>query len=272
MPRLEHSLAITLAAGEYATLRTLAKQAENVERVVIAIENQVRAFAADGWPEAAFVWTSEQVPALRLIRGRLLDQLAEVMEGTSIHAWVQETRGLGRAVFFVLGLMPPLEEFRTVSGVWKYVGLHVSDGAAVRQRKGQRLGFSARRRAYALMRVGEPCIKARSPYREIYDRRKQRTAVTHPDMLKEGAGCEYCDLAYQRTKAQRAERKLERVRTSVAIDCANLGGVHWSPKHRHMDALRVMTKSILRDAFRISRGQAPLLAAEGDHTTPDNHR
>jgi hypothetical protein len=266
------TLAGGLSPAEHATLRTIAKQAENVERVVIAIENQVRAFTADGWPEAAFVWTEQQVPELRRIRARLMEQLAGVMEGTAIDVWVRKTRGLGPAVFFLLGLMPPLEDFPTVSGVWKYVGLHVSAGAAVRQRKGQKLGFSSRRRAYALMRIGEPCIKARSPYREIYDRRKERTAVTHPDMLKEDAGCEHCDLAYSRTKAQRAERKLERERTGVAIDCANLGGVHWSPKHRHLDALRVMTKAVLRDAFRISRGQAPLLAAEGDHTTPGNHR
>lgn len=256
----------------HLALRTLAKQAENVERVVIAIENQIRRFTEDGWPEAAFLWSEEQVPALRAVRSQLMAQLAPTMEGTRLAEWVRETTGLGPAVFFVLGLMPPLEEFRTVSAVWKYSGLHVADGRAPKRSAGEGLGFNVRRRAYVLMRVADPCMRKRtSPYRAVYDRRKAHTQETHPDMLPAGAGCEFCDRAYERTKKLRAERQFERERTAVAIDCANLGGAHWAPKHRHADALRVMAKAILRDAWRVAHGMEPKGGDRSEDQRPDAH-
>lgn len=52
---------------------------------------------------------------------------------------------------------------------------------AARRRKGERANWSttAKTRAYL---IAESCIKqAKSPFRPVYDNRRARTAVTHPD-------------------------------------------------------------------------------------------
>lgn len=240
--------------GRYSTLRTVAAQAENIERVLLALENQARAFKADGWPEPVFAAHQSYSAALRKERAGLMRRLGETMKGTALGEFVTETHGLGNALLFVVGMLPPLHEFANPAKVWKYTGLHVDGGRAPRRRAGETAGFSSRLRAYAIYRVAEPIVKIGGPYRAIYDERKARTQVTHPDMLEEGAGCEYCDLAYSRSKASRAEKNLVRERKAVGFDCAAVGGVHWTAGHRHADALRVLAKAILRDAWRVANG------------------
>lgn len=167
----------------YAALRTLASQAINVERCVIGLEHQIRRFEADGWPPAAHAWSETEIPALRKIRDQLMRQLGRVAKDTPLGEWQQSTKGLGPAVFLLLGSIPPLSDFTTVSKVWKYTGLDVrDDGRAPKRKAGERLGFSNRARSFALIRVGDPCIKHReSPYRAIYDARRVRSAEVHPE-------------------------------------------------------------------------------------------
>jgi hypothetical protein len=240
--------------GRYATLRTVAAQAENIERVLLALENQARAFKADGWPEPVFAAHQSYSAALRAERRQLMRRLGETMAGTGLAAFIERTHGVGNALLFVVGMLPPLHEFAGPAKVWKYTGLHVDGGRAPRRKAGEMAGYSSRLRSYAIYRVAEPIVKTGGPYRTVYDERKGRTLVTHPDMLDEGAGCEYCDLAYSRSKASRAEKKLTRERKTVGFDCAAVGGVHWTAGHRHADALRVLAKAILRDAWRVANG------------------
>lgn len=257
-------------AQEHAALRTLAMQVVNVERVVLALEGQIRAFRADGWPAPAFAWSEERIPELRTVLGQLKRQLTAAAKGTVIGGWVAETKGLGPAVLLVLGQMPPLSEFASVGKVWRYVGLDPVDGRTRRRTAGQRLGFNGRLRAHALFRIGEPVVKVPgSVYRPVYDARKARTLEAHPPMLELGAGCPGCDAALQASAAQRAEREYSRERKAVARDCSHFGGIHWSDGHRHADALRVLAKAVLRDAWRVSNGMAPRGAepAEQDPTS-----
>lgn len=101
-----------------------------------------------------------------------------------------------------------------------------SAGVAARRTKGQRANWSslAKSRAYL---VATSCIKqAHSPYREVYDKRKSNT-----------------------------EGKLH------VAPCARCGpsgkpaqpGSTWSDGHRHADALRIVSKDILRDLWLESR-------------------
>ncbi len=256
--------------SEHITLRTLAKQAENVERVVISLENQIARFTEDGWPAVALAWSSEQVPALRKVRSQLMQELQRTMSGTPLGEWQVSTVGIGSAIFFLLGLMPPLEEFRQPAAVWKYVGLHVSGGHAIRRRAGVNPGFNTRLRAYAIKRVADPCMKHRaSPYRPVYDSRRERSVETHPPMLPQGHGCDFCDLAYAKTASFRAEKNLGRERTAVGFDCSAAGGIHWSDGHRHADALRVTAKAILLDAWKVARGKHPVRGVEEGHREGD---
>lgn len=247
-----------LTPGAYAALRTVAAQAKNVERCRLALQKQVRAFGADGWPAAAMAWSDAAVPVLQKVERELKRECEKVARGSAYSRWVEDTMGLGRAVFLVLGLLPPVDEFRSVRSLWKYCGLDVRNGRAPRLTKGTRAGFSSVLRAYVLYRLGESCVRVGAgPYREVYDRRKEHTRVTHPPMLEEAAGCSWCDAAYRASASARAARSLERERQSVASDCCEAGGPHWSDGRRHRDAVRVAAKAILRDMWRVAHGQEP---------------
>jgi hypothetical protein len=249
----------------YMGLRTLGVQKANLERCRIALSNQVHRLGEAGLPEAALTWAAEQIPALQLIEDRLTRQMVRQVKGTPLGDFVNDTLGLGPAVLLVAALLPPLTEMHSPAAVWRYCGLDVRGGRAPKMARGQMGGFSPRLRAFAIARVAIPIVKVTaSPYRRLYDARKAATSVTHPDMLPQGGGCEHCDAAYGATAASRASRNLERERASVAFDCAKHGGVHWSPAHRHADALRVVAKAVLRDAWRVVRGLPPRLAGTED--------
>ena len=245
----------------HVALRTKAVQVKNIEKVVQAMSGQRRALGED-LPDLALAALDEGIDKLKPIRRKLLGELETIVAGSPLGEWISETHGLGKGLILLLGICPPLTEFDTVSAVWKYAGLHVSDGSAVRGQRGQRLGFDPVRRAYAIKRVADPIMKVGGPYREVYDDRRAHTLGTHPPMLDEDGelahpGCEHCAEAMAKTKRHREGREYTRRRSAPSFDCSNLGGVHWTDGHRHADALRVTAKAVLRDAYRVVRGQPP---------------
>ena len=121
--------------------------------------------------------------------------------------WVRSTIGIGdkQAARLLAAIGDPYwntlhDRERTVSELWAYCGLHtvpaepdlskLDEGedppkdaprVAARRRRGVRANWSntAKMRAYL---IASSCIKhAKSPYRKVYDERRDHTAQTHPD-------------------------------------------------------------------------------------------
>lgn len=137
--------------------------------------------------------------ALRALEHQAELDLCRAMRRHPLGPWAKATIGIGEKQLarFLAAVDDPAER-RTVSQLWAYCGLHVvkieSDadqrvrgthptfvGVAPKRKKGQRANWSmtAKMRAY-LMAVS--CLKQhRSPYREVYLQRRERTAVTHPE-------------------------------------------------------------------------------------------
>ena len=249
----------------YATLQRRAKQALLAERMKTSAELQVGRMKEEGVPDIALIAIEEAI--------------------------VMETIGLSTACFVFLGCLPPMHEFATVSKVWKYTKLHVMpDGkaptgtdlkelqkahkkavkAGEKSKDDKSPGWSPRMCAHALKRLAGPCVKMCggedkngrplpfSPYRPVRDQRYDRTLFTHPPMLEEGAGCEFCDAAYEK----------RRKTGKGGIDCSNVGGHHWKPAHRDNDALRVTAKAILLDLWLVENG---LPAVIGGHHELETH-
>jgi len=150
---------------------------------------------------------------------------------------------------------------RTVSELWAYSGLHTipvvhtpsgaqgrsiggdeqpggisgqieldtqnaSIRGAARRRKGQKSNWStdAKTRAYL---ISESCVKqARSPYREVYDKRRAVTAEKVHDRP-----CPQCNGAGK----------------------TELITAPWRPGHQHADALRIVSKTVLKDLWIAAR-------------------
>lgn len=255
----EWHLSLSHKAGEFRA----------VDKMLRAVDNRRGAFEGT-WPEAAADLTSAFVKDLESLRRGLYREVGKIMAASDVfRPWLEHTRGISaKGVGLLTGCLPFPQDMETVSATWKYLGLHVVDGEAPRRKQGEWSGFSSEYRAYALYRVGDPIIKVGGPYRQVYDDRKAHTLDTHPPMLDEGEGCETCDEAYARTRKERAEHEYSRERQAPRYDCANLGGVHWTKGHRHADALRVTTKEVFVDWWRVAHGQSPRTG----HLRGDTHR
>jgi hypothetical protein len=134
-------------------------------------------------------------------------QLEKRMKKHPLGEWVLKTPGVGlkQGARLLAAIGDPYWHVkearpRTVSELWSYSGYRTvptepdSDLAkagqltvAVRRKRGQQANWSnnAKTRAYL---VAESCIKtvgsatrARSPFRDVYENRREHTAVTHPE-------------------------------------------------------------------------------------------
>ena len=112
---------------------------------------------------------------------------------TPIIDHVENTVGLGtKGVARWLGTVlnpawhPRQQRPRKLRELYAYCGLHVVDGTAPRNRRGQQSNWnnSARMRAW---NMADPCIKHRaSPYRAVYDEAKSRYLERDSDTLTLG--------------------------------------------------------------------------------------
>lgn len=229
------------------TLATLAALLDDIEGNRKAHANRVRILTADEPDEDGVIrgfGLDESHPAVGILSG-LGDQLAALEHQTvlalqramrqhPLAPWQKQAKGVGEKQLArllasigdpYLRTMPDgTEQPRTVSQLWAYCGLHVvaggdpghapSDtqppaaGVAARRQKGQKANWNTDAKTRAYLIATSIVKQTGSPYRAIYDARREHTAETHPD---------------------------------------------WTPGHSHNDALRIVSKAILRDLWRAAR-------------------
>jgi hypothetical protein len=234
---------------------------DDLERTRIAAENRLRQFTRidpdeDGvirgfglderHPDVAQL--AALVDALKALEHQGTLQIQRAVRKHPLGPWVKATIGVGekQAARLLASIGDPYwntlhDRPRTVSELWAYCGLHVIPGGhwsgdthgliaagdststggdahvsrealpgfgvAARRRKGVKANWSADAKMRAYL-IATSCIKqASSPYRDVYDKRREHTAVTHPD---------------------------------------------WTPGHSHNDALRIVSKEVLKDLWRES--------------------
>ena len=246
------------------------------------LDLQIKAFGRMG-ADAAFLDQYEpMISALRLRERKYKDRIGDTLEGTTIGDWAESTAGLSaNNVGLILGCLPCRIDHMVVKGTdnrcpspaLSYLGLDPVNGKSRKRERGKHAGFNVLYRSFVIYRMGEPCMKCRtSPYRAIYDKRREHTMDTHPSMfvlvpdddgkMKETReltepDCPSCNEAIGASKKERAEKNQTRERTTVAWDCAHYGGIHWKRGHRHADAMRVMSKQIVIDMWRVGSGMEP---------------
>lgn len=151
-----------------------------------------------------------------------------------VYPWVQSINGLGElGLAVIVGEAGDLSGYPKKGHLWKRLGLAPFEGRAMstwRMKGGlsadqwTEAGYSPGRRAEIFAVIGDPLFRAQSArtdkntgevtkeagiYRQVYDRRRAATAITHAEWAAEKGG-----------KA-----------------------------HSHADGLRVMTKTLLRDLW-----------------------
>jgi hypothetical protein len=162
------------------------------------------------------------------------DRLKDVetyLKTIPVYAWCKEVRGLGTKLSAkLIAGIGDIQRFPNPASLWSYCG--VGDATKEKRVTGQQLKHSPKMRA-TLFNVGECFIKAGSQYRIVYDKRKEKTLITHP----EWHNLVPCPIKNVNSKAPKIDEK---------------GKMVWAnqhPKHAHIDATRVMIKRFLAELF-----------------------
>lgn len=224
------------------TLQMAAESVDDLERVRIAGENRLRQLTRTGEDkdggERGFGLTLEHpavrrqadvVAGLQSTEHQAVLALQRTMKAHPLGPWVKAQKGLGekQAARLLAAIGDPYwntlhDRPRTVSELWAYCGYDVRDGQGPRRRKGQKSNWSQDARMRARM-ISESIIKAGGPWREVYDDRKATT---------EG-----------------------RIHVAECPQCVGSShpGDPWRDGHRHSDALRVLSKELLKGLWSEAR-------------------
>lgn len=259
-----------LLASHLDAVEDLRKATENrlrqATRSVADKDGQVRGLGLlDGDP--AVISTSTMLDELVKLEHVTVLDLQRALRRHPLGAWQKRQVGVGEKQLarLLAAIGDPFwhalhDRPRTVSELWAYSGLHTlpvgqtlddtqtvnaeeepADRApdqrlddtqsapvrgAARRRKGERANWSADAKTRAYL-IAESCSKQRSsPYREVYDKRRAVTAEKIHDRP-----CPQCNGAGK---------------TELILS-------PWKPGHQHADALRIVSKAILKDLWIAAR-------------------
>lgn len=202
-PKLEAAPIGSPARLEDVLLLVYADSLDGLERLRIATENRCRSLAQvkemDGTPEMRRM--EAVVTGIKALEHTVELDLRRAMRAHPLAGWVKAQRGLGdKQVGRLLAAIgdPYIDHRsgtpRTVSQLWAYCGYHVlpgqttcdnqigsaGGGVAARRRKGQQANWNPTAKMRAFL-IATSCVKSGGPYRDIYDRRREHTAMTHPE-------------------------------------------------------------------------------------------
>lgn len=125
-------------------------------------------------------------------------EMKRVVRKLPVYAWAKSVHGLGElGLAVIIAEAGDLSKYPKKGHLWKRLGLAPFEGKAYstwRMKGGLTAeqwtdaGYSPRRRAEIYAVISEPLFRAQSvvqgPYRAIYDRRREATAIAHPDWTK----------------------------------------------------------------------------------------
>lgn len=197
---------------------------------VKALERMAAKLGGEIDPAILAPFTDVVLPALEETEEALAHKIERLMRHHPIAPWVQQPSGVGLfRVGLLLGLTGPLDQFPNPAKLWKYVGMHVTDGHAARRERGVRFtktdaeagvvgtAYSPDGRALAF-NIGAGIVRmGHGPYRAVYDVKKaeyllrERTGPskcpfgqTHKDR---GGALMKCGLAHLEQAARRYATK-----------------------------------------------------------------
>jgi len=165
------------------SLGGLAKVYQDIQGLRIALSNKTWASEnADG--RAVPKIYQDMIEQLKDMEKGLIKEAKQVLKHHPAWKWGKNVKGLGPTLAAQLfGYIGDIGRFETVSRLWRYCGLGVTDGQADRMRKGQKARYNPRIKAL-MHNIGASFLKTNSPYRKIYDDKKRYYEQKHPDWTK----------------------------------------------------------------------------------------
>ncbi len=228
--------------------------ADDIDRMKAVALKIVAGDRPDGWShivdqvQGPIAALRMAVEPLEKARGAVELEMRKVARKLPVAAWANDVKGFGElALAVVVAEAGDLSRYANEGKLWKRLGLAPYNGRAMSNWKSEfgRMGdaaltskewtdakYAPRRRAEIYSCVGDPLSKhqlesvkksgapygrPKGPYGEVYVRRREHTALTHPEMPMKNK--------------------------------KNPPEPHWTKGHQRGDAVRVMTKSLISDLW-----------------------
>lgn len=181
--------------AEDALLQIYSEVLDELEKTRIANANRLTALDRDYGIKGAppYDRLAGLVEAMKQLEDEAAAVLAKNLEAHPLWPWIKSQKGVGaKQGARLLAAIGDPSARRSPGQLWAYCGFHVVDGERPRRARGQRSNWNgeAKKRAWL---IASKCVefdgrpdkngraRARSPYRDVYDGRRARTASTHPE-------------------------------------------------------------------------------------------
>lgn len=163
------------------SLAGLAKTYDDLQRMRIALGNKGWA-ATEAKGRAVPRIYEKMTEQLKSMEESVVKTAMDALKGHIFWPWLKACKGLGPTMAMqLLGYIGDIGRFDTVSKLWKYCGLGVTEGHADRLTRGVKAGYNTRMKTLMYL-IGTSFLKSRSPYRRIYDESKATYQSTRQDM------------------------------------------------------------------------------------------
>lgn len=165
-----------IAAPDLDVLRVLVDLREHVlQKQRIALGNRLSAIerGVDVVDENTARIIQHFYDRFDALEGDADDEIKALVEGLQIVQAMVTVKGLGPMLSARVVSMIDITLVAHVSALWKWAGYAVVDGKADARRKGEKITYNPRLKKTVYL-VGDSFIKSRSPYRDIYDRAKEK--------------------------------------------------------------------------------------------------
>jgi hypothetical protein len=172
--------------SEFRELRWLADMYEQTQRMRIAATNRARSIlqGRDMADASQAKFLEDLARQYQDIENDIVKRMAKAVKEHPVYPWLNNVKGIGPTLAAkLLGLIPDIESFTTVSKLWRYCGLAVVNGKAERPIRGERLRYNPRLKTTMYL-VASAFLRANSPYRRVYDEARSYYEATRPDWTK----------------------------------------------------------------------------------------
>ena len=164
-------------------LRFLADMYAQAQKFRVACENRARSIeqGADVAEDGQREFSALLGERYKAIEEEIFGRMSQAVKDHPAWPWLSAVKGIGPTLATkILGMIPEIEGFETMSQLWRYCGLAVMDGKAERKVKGEKLHYNNRLKTTMYIVAGS-FLKSGSPFRRIYDEARAYYTEMRPD-------------------------------------------------------------------------------------------
>jgi hypothetical protein len=159
---------------------------EMIQKVRIAYTQRIQAVERGedtASPELLRRWEIRH-DRLQIIEQYASEDIEELCDAFPIIELATQVKGVGKLTAAKLVSQIDIRRSKYISSLWKYCGYGLDeDGERDRRKKGEKLKYNNRAKAYTHM-ISLALIRKKSPYRPIYDDARDKYEEEHPDWTK----------------------------------------------------------------------------------------